>query len=168
MKLYEISQTYQQLLDAIDAGEIPEEAIADTLEAVEGELTDKIDNIACMLKAIRAEADMIKAEAAQLQERARSKQNQADKLAAYLLDAMKQTGKNEVETARNRLAIRRNPEAVTIADPTKFIEWAKENNKELLTYAPPVPNKTQIKEAIKTGATVPECKIERGERLEVR
>jgi hypothetical protein len=34
MKLYELSETYTKLQAAIEAGEIPEEAIADTLEAV--------------------------------------------------------------------------------------------------------------------------------------
>ena len=36
MKLYEIVEQHRQLLDLIKEGEVPEEAIADTLECIEG------------------------------------------------------------------------------------------------------------------------------------
>ena len=52
MKLYEIANDYLALLQAIDEGEIPEEAIADTLEAIEGEIEFKADNLACVLKTL--------------------------------------------------------------------------------------------------------------------
>ena len=47
MKLYEIAEQHRQLLDLIKEGEIPEEAIADTLECVEGELNAKAESIIC-------------------------------------------------------------------------------------------------------------------------
>ena len=36
MYLYELTDEYLKLLDAIDAGEIPDEAIEDTLAGIEG------------------------------------------------------------------------------------------------------------------------------------
>ena len=35
MKLYEITNTYQQFLDALEEGEIPQECISDTLEGLD-------------------------------------------------------------------------------------------------------------------------------------
>jgi len=41
MNLYEISSNYRALLEAIESGDIPEDAVADTLEAVGGDWTQK-------------------------------------------------------------------------------------------------------------------------------
>ena len=46
MKLYEIANDYLALVQAVEDEEIPEEAISDTLEAIEGEIEVKADNIA--------------------------------------------------------------------------------------------------------------------------
>ena len=43
MYLYELTDEYLKLLDAIDAGEIPDEAIEDTLAGIEGEIDEKIE-----------------------------------------------------------------------------------------------------------------------------
>ena len=48
MKLYEIAAEYQAFLDAVEAGEIPEEAIGDTLDGIVGEFDQKADNIAAI------------------------------------------------------------------------------------------------------------------------
>ena len=42
-----LKNDYLALMRAIDDDEIPEEAIADTLEAIKGEIEIKADNIAC-------------------------------------------------------------------------------------------------------------------------
>ena len=62
MKLYEISSQYNQFLQAVENGDIPIEAVSDTLEAIEGEFEDKADNIACLIKNKEAEMLAIKAE----------------------------------------------------------------------------------------------------------
>ena len=40
MKLYEIAAEYKSFLELVDAGEIPEEAINDTLESIQALLED--------------------------------------------------------------------------------------------------------------------------------
>ena len=64
MKLYELTNDYLALLDAIDNDEIPEEAIADTLESITACIEDKADSIACLLKNLDADIVAIKAEEA--------------------------------------------------------------------------------------------------------
>ena len=44
MKLHEIGQAYQYFLDQVEEGEIPEEAISDTLDAIEGEFKEKAED----------------------------------------------------------------------------------------------------------------------------
>lgn len=63
MKLYEISENYRAFMAAVDAGEIPEDAVADTLDGIEGAFDDKADAIACLIKELRLEAAGIKTEA---------------------------------------------------------------------------------------------------------
>ena len=168
MKLYEITAQYQRLMDDIAEGNIPGEAVKDTLDAVEGEFDLKLDNLSCYVKSLNAEAKAIKNEIDTLTERMKSKQAEADRLIEYMYGEMCEVGKTKVETARCKLTIKQNPEAVTVSDTAMFIEWAKQFNDDLLTYAQPAINKTKIKETIKTGKTVPMCSITRGQRLEIK
>ena len=74
MKLYELTNDYQQLLAMLDEeNDFPPEAIADTLESISAEIEDKADNIACMLKSIDAYITAIKAEETHLAERRKAK-----------------------------------------------------------------------------------------------
>jgi phage host-nuclease inhibitor protein Gam len=169
MKLYEINQTYQEFLDQIADGEIPEEAIDDTFEALNGEFDDKADNIACYIKALLSDAQAIKAEADTLLERAKAKKTKADRLTDYLYQAFIARGKNKLETTRNVLKIRKNPPAVQIDDEAAFIEWAqgrKENT--LLTMHNPTINKTAVKNALKAGEEIPNAKLVSGEKLTIK
>ena len=84
MKLYELTGELKSLFDDIESGVIPEEAIADTLAMVEGGFLDKVDNVACAYKNYLAEAEAIKAEAKRLSERAKRKEDCAEKLKDYL------------------------------------------------------------------------------------
>ena len=145
MKLYEISETRLRFLEAIESGEIPEEAIADTLAGIDGEFDEKADDIACYIKTLLSESQAIKAEIDTLTERAAAKKHKADKLTDYLFQQFKLSGKVKLETARNVLAIRKNPPSVQIENEESFVVWAKGNNADLLTFKDPTPNKVARK-----------------------
>ena len=152
MKLYEIANDYLALMQAIENDEIPEEAIADTLEAIVAEIEDKADNIACLLKNIDADIVAIKAEEARLAERRKVKENSAERIKQYLSDVLQSAAIDKVETARNRITFRKS-ESVEL-DEGAFVAWAMENNNDLLTYSAPKANKTEIKKALKGGAEI--------------
>ena len=67
MKLYELATDFLTFMEAIENEEVPEEAIADTLESITLDIEDKADNIACLLKNLDAEITAIKAEETSLQ-----------------------------------------------------------------------------------------------------
>ena len=150
MKLYEIANDYLALLNAIDEGEIPEEAIADTLEAITGEIETKADNIACLLKSIDADVVAIKAEEARLAERRKAKEKSAERIKQYLADTLQRTGIDKVETARNKISFRKS-ESVEVLDESAFIKWALGIRDDLLTFTDPKVNKTEVKKALKSG-----------------
>jgi hypothetical protein len=149
MKLYEITNEYLALMQAIDNDEIPEDAIEDTLEAIKGEIEVKADNIACLLKNIDADIMAIKAEETRLAERRKAKEKAHDRLKQYLSDMLQRVNIGKVETARNSITFRKS-EAVEI-DEKAFFVWAVNNRSDLVTYSAPKPNKTEIKKALKGG-----------------
>lgn len=168
MKLYEIANEYQQFMESVEAGLIPEEAIADTLECITMALDEKADNIACLIKNLNAEALAIKAEEERLTERRKSKEKEADRLTQYLSDILLQSGYKTIETARNKITFRKNPPKVVIDDEKAFIEWATDNAKYFLKYANPTVNKTAVKDAITSGAVVMGAQIISEERISIK
>jgi len=168
MTLYDINQSRLDFLERIASGEIPEEAIPDTLASMDGEFDDKADNIACFIKSLQSDAQAIKSEADTLILRASTKIRKAEKLTEYLYGQLKFAGKSKIETARNILQIKINPLAVQIVNAKSFIAWAKENNDSLLTYKEPAPDKKAIKTALQDGIEIPNVELVRAEKLTIK
>jgi hypothetical protein len=166
MKLYEIANDYLALMQAIENDEIPEEAIADTLEAIVAEIEDKADNIACLLKNIDADIVAIKAEEAKLEERRKVKEKSAERIKQYLSDVLQSAAIDKVETARNRITFRKS-ESVEL-DEGAFVAWAMENCNDLLTYSAPKANKTEIKKALKGGQAIEGAKLVVNQNIQIK
>lgn len=167
MKLYELADAYRECMDAIESGEVPEEAIADTLESINVMLEDKADNIACMIKNLTAEAEAIKAEETRLAERRKAKERQIDRIKTYLSDTLLNSGHTKIETARNKISFR-SSESVVVDDDDEFIMWAEENYDALLTYPMPKIDKTAIKTALKRGEMVVGARIEKKQNIQIK
>ena len=149
MKLYEIANDYRALMQAIDDDELPEECIADTLEAITSEIEVKADNIACMLKNIEVDVKALKEEETKLATRRKAKEKAYERLKEYLAATLQSLCIDKVETSRNKITFCKS-ESVEIAP--SFIEWAQVNREDLLTYSAPTANKTEIKKLLKDGA----------------
>ena len=183
MTLYEISATMQQFLAAVDAGEIPEEAFADTLEGLEGLLADKLDDCACAYKGLIAEAKEIKAEEAALAARRKAKENEAARLASYIDHCLKDSAGEGVkpekfETARNVLSYRAS-EAVDVPDVESVVKWIHSHDgievggvtvkqDELLNFKLPDLSKTALKAALKAGLVIPGATVKRSFNLQIK
>lgn len=167
MKLYELTSDFRSFMDAVDNDEIPEEAIADTLECIELAIEDKADNMACLLKNLEAEINAIKAEASRLVERGRAKEKTYNRIKEYLADNLQRVGIDKIETARNKITFRKS-ESVEIGDEDAFIEWAEKERDELLTYSAPKVNKTAIKKALKGGEEIPGASIVISQNLQLK
>ena len=163
--LYEIADAYRRFAEAVEAGEIPEEAIADTLEGLDGALEDKADNIACLIKELLAQAESIKAEETALAERRKAKENHAARLKSYLAEQLTAAGKTRVETARNAISFRRSS-ALEIYDEDAFMAW--DNAENYLTYQQPKINRKDIGDAIRHGMEVPGCKVVDRQNIQIR
>ena len=151
MKLYELENAYMSLLQMAEDEDLPEDALIDTLEAITGEIEVKADNVACMLKSIEADMSAIRDEEIKLANRRKAKERVYDRLKQYLSDTLQRMSIDKVETARNKITFRKS-ESVEISE--SFIKWAMKNRDDLLSYAPPTANKTEIKKALKGGAEI--------------
>lgn len=166
MKLYEIEERYEDFLNLIEEEEIPDEVVKDTLEAIEGEFTEKIDNIACLVKNLDAQILAIEGEVKKLTKRKKTKENNIKRLKRYVYDNMNYLGKKKIETPRNVISVRKNPMKIFLEDG--FIDWAKENADDLLKYNEPTVNKSAIKEAINDGRKICFAQLRQEERLDIR
>ena len=168
MTLYEMMTAYRDFLTAVENGDIPEDAIADTLEGIESSIDEKIDNIACMLKSLAAEEAAIKAEEERLAQRRKVKANVQDRLKNYLSDMMLAMGKTEFENPRHKISFRKTPGKVVFDDEAKFIEWASINADSLLNYGKPTVDKTAIKAALANGAELNGVRIESSQSMTIK
>lgn len=166
MTLYELSEQYQAFLDMID--EIPDDAFADTLEALEGEIDEKIDGIVSVMKNLTAEAAAIAHERDALDARIKSKEKHVARLKEYLKGYMMATGRTKIETARNVVGIANGTPRVILDDA--FLDWAVESRRIDLLKPPgkPEPDKAAIKKALQDGAIVPFAQLEQGTALRIK
>lgn len=167
MKLYEIANEYLALVEAIENEELPEEAVADTLEAITAEIEDKADNIACLMKSLNAEAEAIREEEKRLAKRRQAKERVAERCKQYLSDMLLKVGIDKMETARNKITFRKS-EPLDINDEV-FFKWAKDNGRfDLLSYSAPTANKTEIKKAIKNGTVIEGAVIRIAQNIQIK
>jgi Gp157 protein len=164
LTLYQISDNYLEALDVLTDPEmdLPIEAISDTLEGLSGELEDKAINVAKFLRNLEATAEAIKNAEAEMARRRKALENRAKWLKDYLKGSMEHTGISKIECPYFKLAIQKNPAAVSILDEAAIPQRFKE---KVITWKI---SKTAIKEALKTGEVVPGAALVNGTRLAIR
>lgn len=159
--LYELTEAYQELLSmALDPDTDPE-ALADTMEAIDGEIEVKADGYAKVMKELKAIADARKAEAKRLLDGAKSVEANIDRMKSALMTAMKLTGKTKFKTELFGYGIQKNPPALKIDMPDKVPE-------EFLIPQEPKIDSAAIKKELKEGVVYDWCHLEQSESLRIR
>lgn len=161
-----------QLSEALEACiKLDEERMVDTES---GEILDveqylamadtrdqKLENLAMYIKNQQAEADMIKAEADKLAERAKAKANEAKRCKEYLANFMATyfDGK-KFETPRVRLSWR-SSESVEVSGIDALPD-------EYLRFKDPEPDKSKIKADLKAGKEIKGCQLVPRRTLQIK
>ena len=150
MTIYEIDK---EILNCIDpeTGEIID---IDKLNELELERDAKIENVACWIKELKAEAEAIKAEKLALAERQKVAENKAESLKKWLAYALQG---EKFKTAKCSVSFRKT-ESVEVTD--EGLSNLMKEHDELLTYKAPEANKKAIKDAIKDGLSVQGVRLE--------
>jgi hypothetical protein len=157
MKLYEISGAIAILqdLEGVDP-----EVIKDSLDAYEGELSDKVENIVKTMKNLEAEEEAFKLEAKRLAERAKSAANKKEWLKAYLDENLQLIGVKNVKAGIFEVKYKKNPPSVEVLDEAAIPEnWFK--------FEPKL-DKAGMKDALKAGEEIPGVTLVQKESLQIK
>ena len=144
MTIYEINEEILNCID-LETGEIID---IDRLNDLQLERDAKIENVACWIKELKAEAEAIKTEKQTLAERQKVAENKAESLKKWLAYALQG---EKFKTAKCSVSFRKT-ESVEVTD--EGLSNLMKEHDELLTYKAPEPNKKAIKDALKDGLSV--------------
>jgi len=160
--LYEIANEYREALEKLADMDLPQEVIADTLEAVTGNLEVKATNVAMFARNLESLAESIKEAEAQMAHRRKVIENRADSIRSYIKTCMESAGVSKIDCPYFSLAIRKNPPAVIIEGnvPKEYMRFPEP--------PPPTPDKTAIAKALKEGKTIEGAYLSQGTRLDIK
>lgn len=154
----EIERTFAQAVDP-ETGEINEEYMAQ-LDALEMDRDRKIENVACLIKNLKADAAALKAEKDALQKRQKAAEAKAESLtrylSSYLAGAKFQSPKASV-TWRKTTRVEMDPGVSVFDIDTKYIRLKE-----------PELDKTKAAAALKAGETIEGLHLEESQSMTIR
>jgi hypothetical protein len=164
--LFKLTDQYRGLL-ALDAEEVPEQVLRDTLEALTGDIQEKSANVAAYMRNLESAADAIDEAAQQMRLRAQKVRLRAESIKSYLLHNMRACEISRIESPYFTLAVRKNPPSVAVFDERAVPEVFKSYPAPAAAPEQRIDRKA-VADALKAGWSVPGCKLEYGYRLEVK
>ena len=161
MTLYELTDNYRNLLEMAQNPDIDEQAIKDTLEAIQGDIKEKADGYAKVIKELDGETDKLTAEIKRLTDRKNTIQNNIAYMKQSLKEAMTATGNLKFRTDLFSFNIQKNPPALVVDDEKAIPQ-------EYLIPQEPKVDKKAIIDFLKSGNDVPYAHIEQSEGVRIR
>lgn len=162
MQLYVLSNNYKNILDLLDNEEIEKEVLNKALEEIDEDIQDKVYNITKAIKNIENNMKACKEEEKRIAARRKQLENRVESLKEYVKSCMTIANKKKIETDLFNIKIAKNPPSVKILDenilPAEF-------KKEVITFSI---DKAALKERLKNGESIDGCKLEQGERLDIK
>jgi DNA-binding transcriptional MocR family regulator len=153
MKLYEIAKSYSDFLSIADSEEFDPQTVADTLEAIAGEIEEKGRNVAAFHQNMEADIKAMKEAEARIAARRKTLEKKRDWLKDYLRENMERCGISKIEC----------PEfVVRLTKPRDVCEvYAEDELDELYvkTKVTKSPDKAMILKALKDGYDVVGARI---------
>lgn len=161
MNIYELTGNYEHLLNMLYDEDVDEKALLDTLESIEGDIEDKADGYAKIIKELEAQSKARKEEAKRLTESAQTMDNRIKMLKSNLFNCMKITGKTKFTTNLFSFNIVKNggkqPLTIDGDVPKEYTKTVIENDT------------SKIRQALENGENLPFAHLEpRSERLSIR
>jgi uncharacterized protein YeeX (DUF496 family) len=156
ISLYHMTEQYRAALAELSDADLPEEVVADTLEALEGELVQKGQAVAAFALNLQAEIEATKAVEKRISDRRKMLEKREASLREYLRSNMERAGIAEIKAidgsftaklAKGRPSVIVDDESL-IEDDSEFVKWKREISK------------TAIAAAINAGREVPGAHIE--------
>lgn len=118
LTLYELTVDYAAELVRYDLAETDEEraAILDEITRMQGDISDKAEAYARIMRNKQAEADALKAEADRLTAKRKAAENCVERLKAALYDAMRIADTDTIPTTIGKWRLQMNPYSCQVTD----------------------------------------------------
>lgn len=164
LTLYALSDKLLIAQEQLAASEFDEQTIRDTLEGLEGEVAQKMEQCLSVYRNLDALTEQIKMAEVDMAARRKTIENRAEWLREYVKEQMERTGISKIECPYFVAKIAKNP-------PRVVVDSLAEIPKGFLHYPPPPEpsvDRKAVAEAWKRGEAVPGTHMEQGTRLEVK
>ena len=152
MNIYDINRAIENCITE-DGEVIDEQALTELLMAKE----EKIENVACWIKNLTAEAEAIKAEKERLAERQKKAEEKAESLKKWLAFALEG---EKFTTARVAISYRK---SVSVKVDESLLD--KKYMKEKVTYTP---DKIALKKALQAGENIEGAYLEEKPNIQIK
>lgn len=153
--LFELTKEQQQVLNLVENGSLSQEEVADTLEALQMEIEDKVTAYCHVNRKLSSELEMLVNEEKRIKELKSQKQNEVSRLKQQLKLAMQNAGMAKIDVGLFKVSTRKGVDSVNVIDqdklPSQFLKT---------TVAP---DKTAIKAALKAGEKLDGAELVAGE-----
>lgn len=169
--LYELTGDFYELynnFEEFEGDEETEQAWFDTLEAIEMQIEDKVENIGKIIKSLSNEVEGHKAAEKEIAARRRAKENCIERLKKYIIESMNAVSLKKVDRPDICVSVRATAASVKIDDEEAFIKWAAAERDDLLKYAAPTINKTLLKKEIQDGEEYEGVRLEQGQTVIIK
>lgn len=160
MRLYELTDNYNNLIELLDNPEIEPEVLEQSLSEVAEQIEVKAENIAKLIKNIDGDIEAIKNEEKRLVEKKRSLESKKLRIKEYLYGQIKLLDNKKVKTPLFSIAIQKNPPSVAIESEENIPECYYIVKKEL--------SKKDLLGALKEGLEIEGVKIVQSEGIRIR
>ena len=149
MKLYEITEQHKDLLKLADESEDMAQAVADTMESIEGEFDDKAISLMYVVNDMSDNVTILDNEIKRLTERKKTIVNRQDSMREYLRFNMEESGITKIDCPLFTITLAKGRDIVQIQDedkiPTDYLS--------IKTSVTPI--KADIAKVLKSGVEVP-------------
>lgn len=156
MNLYEINAAIMDCMQEVDeeTGELLNVEMLDSLLLAKDE---KIENIACWIKNLKADAEALKAEKDAFAKRQKAAENKVEQLKQYLRNVLE----GEKFSSDKAAISFRKSEVVEIDDWTKL-------DKDYLKYKDPDVDKSAVKKALKSGCILNGVRLVEKQNIQIK
>lgn len=161
MKLYELTQNYQNLLELVDRDDIPNSMLVEALHQIEGDITDKIENTVKVIKTLEAESKAFKEEEKRLNDRRKARETQIKNLKQYIEMTLASIKKDKLKCDLFTVAMQKNKASIDITNinllPSKY-----------LIQQDPAVDKNLIMQDLKEDIAIQGIEIKQSKSLRIR
>jgi hypothetical protein len=121
-KTLDTAVAMSKLQDLVDRDEMSQEDIADTMEALEMELTDKVDAICDLIEQAKDKSTACKSRVQQYQQRQKMWENKTEGLRKYLLMCIQAAERKSIKTVYHTVSVKSGASKIIVPEVSKLPE----------------------------------------------